>query len=417
MCHTRASFCKRLVTWCSGSSREVQTLIHASQLSHLPGIMYPHIDMPLISAFVERWQPDTSSFHMPFGEITIMLHDVWQILRIPIEGRLVTADEGSYELQASCMELFEVTREELLTRHYRDGEVFASSVMEMCTGDRIAETEAIGWMWLMFGSTLFIDKSGDRIRPSCLSELQNGLDDVIGCSWGSAALAYLYRQLGIASRGDCGQITGCLTLLQAWIYEYFPCFRVQREGVPVGSDIPRARMWTSGPQEKSDDRLRSFRFRIDRLTAGEVMWMPYGPDIVSCIPRTAYTGWIRYRDMMEPYMPGRCLRQLGFVQTVPMPIIRPSKAVRAWTCSRYRVEHPHVVGDDSWRLFPESCSLMLSRYTPAWSPSSCDDSYMTWYTRYSHPHLMNEIHAPPPVVLTRSNSEIVSDSDFSYMSS
>ncbi|XP_065864128.1 protein MAINTENANCE OF MERISTEMS-like isoform X2 [Euphorbia lathyris] len=405
-CQTRSAYCGRLGLWHSGAFEEIQSRIESSGLAHLPAIMYSHIDAPLITAFAERWQPDTSSFHMPFGEMSILLHDVWKILRIPIDGAMVTAELSPDELQSCVMDLFGLTRAELMVGHYFSGGIRAASVMELCRGDRIPDAQATAWTWLMLGSTLFVDKSGDRIRPSCLLEVQDSAAGAMGFSWGSAALAYLYRHLGIASRGDCGQITGCLTLLQAWIYEYFPCFRPHREGVTVDPDLPRASMWPSIALEKTDDRLRSYRVRIDRLTADEVMWMPYGPDAITGTPRTTYTGWIRYRDVIEPYMPGRCLRQLGYVQTIPRPILRPSKAVRPWSSLRYRVEVPPVMAQDCWDSFPEAAVLTLSRFTPARIPSACEDQYMHWYTRHSHPHLLQEITAPAPTVHTRSNSEI-----------
>ena len=43
-------------------------------------------DRGLISAFVERWHKETSSFHLPVGELTITLDDVASLLHLPIIG-------------------------------------------------------------------------------------------------------------------------------------------------------------------------------------------------------------------------------------------------------------------------------------------------------------------------------------------
>ncbi|KAK1257808.1 hypothetical protein QJS04_geneDACA023589 [Acorus gramineus] len=40
------------------------------------------------------------------------------------------------------------------------------------------------------------------------------MEDIASVGWGVAALAHLYRQLGIASRAKCRQISGFLTLLE-----------------------------------------------------------------------------------------------------------------------------------------------------------------------------------------------------------
>src|ERR1044072_5164380 len=57
-----------------------------SGLAPLIGCKYSKIDRGWISAFVERWHGETSSFHLPFGEMTITLEDVSCILHIPIRG-------------------------------------------------------------------------------------------------------------------------------------------------------------------------------------------------------------------------------------------------------------------------------------------------------------------------------------------
>ena len=39
---------------------------------------------------MERWQPETNAFHMPFGEMTITLDDVPALMGIPVLDRSVS---------------------------------------------------------------------------------------------------------------------------------------------------------------------------------------------------------------------------------------------------------------------------------------------------------------------------------------
>ena len=77
-------------------------LLQLGEDSHVPGfhaiieefglaplrmhLSYRHIDRALVSAFVERWLPETNTFHLPFGEMTITLDDVSAIIGIPVVG-------------------------------------------------------------------------------------------------------------------------------------------------------------------------------------------------------------------------------------------------------------------------------------------------------------------------------------------
>ncbi|KAK9092199.1 hypothetical protein Syun_027110 [Stephania yunnanensis] len=50
------------------------------------------VNKEVISAFVERWQPETNTFHLPFGEMSISLEDVSMLLKIPVTGKVVAVE-------------------------------------------------------------------------------------------------------------------------------------------------------------------------------------------------------------------------------------------------------------------------------------------------------------------------------------
>ena len=89
------------------------------------------------------------------------------------------------------------------------------------TGDEVVQQHAHYHLLVRMGALLFMDKSVDRVSLFTLPFF-NPISNVRRYSWGSAALAWLYKQLCSASKKYAMQIGGALLLVQLWAYSRFP---------------------------------------------------------------------------------------------------------------------------------------------------------------------------------------------------
>jgi hypothetical protein len=48
------------------------------------------MDGPLLTAFVDRWRPETHIFHLPSGEMYVLMQDIGYILGLRLGGLAVT---------------------------------------------------------------------------------------------------------------------------------------------------------------------------------------------------------------------------------------------------------------------------------------------------------------------------------------
>jgi hypothetical protein len=51
--------------------------------------LMPRMNEALLTGLVDRWRPETHTFHRPFGEMTVTLKDVVMLTGLPIMGRPV----------------------------------------------------------------------------------------------------------------------------------------------------------------------------------------------------------------------------------------------------------------------------------------------------------------------------------------
>ncbi|XP_030927740.1 serine/threonine-protein phosphatase 7 long form homolog [Quercus lobata] len=185
------------------------------------------IDHALITALVERWRPETHSFHLPHGEMTITLQDMEVIMGVPIDGLpLVECIPSTGSWRDVCLRLLGyIPPDRELGRKKNTGVLEGASIKAKWLEDRFSNPlsvdapEALVQKYARFyivellSGTLFMDKSGERISIRYLQFF----DPIINgkkYSWGSAALSWLYRHLCKASEKTAKQIGGALLLVQ-----------------------------------------------------------------------------------------------------------------------------------------------------------------------------------------------------------
>ncbi|RYQ95104.1 hypothetical protein Ahy_B08g090133 [Arachis hypogaea] len=88
----------------------VEEHLRSTGFYHVSQIGVVQCQKALVNALVERWHPDTHTFHLSIGECAVSLEDVAMIFGIPTEGLPVTGMTlSSFEaLEAKCLHQFGV---------------------------------------------------------------------------------------------------------------------------------------------------------------------------------------------------------------------------------------------------------------------------------------------------------------------
>ncbi|QHN98144.1 uncharacterized protein DS421_18g633510 [Arachis hypogaea] len=220
-------------------------------------------DNPLISAFVERWRPETHTFHLPWGECTITLENVAMQLGLPVDGHPVSGTLRSWskfhqrDIWEWCHELlgevpaghvgttkFNIKLKWLRTRLQQ---------MPLDLEDNGLMQYARCYILYLLGGVLLPDKANNTVHVRYLPLLAD-YDAICTYSWGSTILCWLYRAI-------------CHTLLMPWIYYILPFLA---PNVTTAYSFPLA---------------TRHRLRLDNLQVDEFVWQPYmDPRILSRVP-------------------------------------------------------------------------------------------------------------------------------------
>ncbi|KAI8550005.1 hypothetical protein RHMOL_Rhmol06G0070200 [Rhododendron molle] len=237
------------------------------------------LDRAFITALIERWRPETHTFHLRLGESTVTLQDVEIITGLAVDGRPVTGDtrfdqDKKKELcerllglnpPGEVMSGFKVSLKWL--RENFDGKI------EEEDDEVMVLRKARGYILQLIGGIVLPDQSSSHVHL-CFLSLLDDLQLAGTYSWGSACLGTLYHYLDFGSTIGSKDLGGMFVLLQVWGWERFPFLAPARNGKRViRHDSPLSGRW--------DDEFHSpnlpthvvghYRFSLDVQKPDEVI--------------------------------------------------------------------------------------------------------------------------------------------------
>ena len=133
----------------------------------VPSIKLDHV---LITAFVERWRPETHSFHLPRGEMTITLQDVEVIMGLPIKGEaMVGPTKRTWTTVCAEMLGIQIPNDNEIV--LKGQQILIPSLVERIRQPLPPDANEIQvhqyarcYILALLGDMVFLDKSGDRVH-------------------------------------------------------------------------------------------------------------------------------------------------------------------------------------------------------------------------------------------------------------
>ncbi|KAI3970826.1 hypothetical protein MKX01_024473 [Papaver californicum] len=232
--------------------------------------------------------PETNTFHLPFGEMTITKYDVMNIICLNMDGLAVQAKHPReldfHEATTLFSKYLHTDKDEVVEEFSKNKKQTLSLLwlkkrwmdIDDLYSNEDQKSSSIAYMLHLIGSVLFPDKTKNSIGSywiQCFKDITN-LERV---SFGSSILSYLFHQLGFASRHGVSSLTGCITFLQVWIYKHFSSLGRSIANGNYEESLPRVCKWK--PQVLNPSSVVTIREILDDLTprdvCNKVKWFIY----------------------------------------------------------------------------------------------------------------------------------------------
>ncbi|CAN1319432.1 Protein MAIN-LIKE 2 [Linum perenne] len=164
----------------------------------------------LVIALIERWRPETNTFHLIQGEATITLEDVEVLTGLPTDGVPVTVAVDRRPPNVICEELLGVQPPAGSSTGQSVKISWVKGMFDRLPAGAPADVVlryARAYTWVLLGAILLADRTGDLISVHLLRLIG---DSAVAStfSWGSAVLAWLYKAMGRAAFFTVGSQRG-----------------------------------------------------------------------------------------------------------------------------------------------------------------------------------------------------------------
>ncbi|KAL8502920.1 hypothetical protein ACS0TY_021881 [Phlomoides rotata] len=322
--------------------------LHPRVLDHLYDMGFYHIarcgamviDYHLITGLVERWRPETHTFHFPIGEATVTLQDVAIIWGLHIDGNPLSIHEHTFTADEWSWYCFEFLGFTPLDTDYKSKtrirlSAISSHLLETeivdDTDQEIVDQYARGCVLLMLGSYIMPDSSRSHVSLLYLQRIEN-IVHAGTYSWGSAVLAYLYRELVML------QTLRKPVLVELYLFYRIPAIQPTNRGHRLmltslegftGRNLglpPYGSRWNTNHSYAHTTRfsVRIYRDMFDRMNDRDFHWVMYNmesPEIAALDDRYRTIYWMLecpliMMAIVELHNPDRVLRQFGCVQGI-----------------------------------------------------------------------------------------------------
>jgi len=197
----------------------IEEMIVGTRLSPLIACSVDTDDRGLISSFVEKWHRETSTFHLPVGEVSITLDDVASLLHLSIVGDFHAFQPlHTDEVVLMLVELLMVSPEVAMaeTGHCCGPYVrlqWLQDVYQRRCQTQHWTTVARAYLLHLLGCTLFANKSATHVHVVHLDALCD-LTQARRYAWGVAGLVHMYDHFNDASISTSRLFAGYIMLLQ-----------------------------------------------------------------------------------------------------------------------------------------------------------------------------------------------------------